>query len=56
MKKSIKNAINIAYMPVYILGFVLLKLSRLCLAISYLMLLHKRQSLDILKSLFTTTF
>jgi len=56
MKKLFNDVVGIIYVPIYLVGFILLKISRLSLAFSYLLLLQKRQAVDIVKNIFTTKF
>ena len=51
-KQKIFKALSITYWPIYILSFILLKIARLLLAISYFGLLVPRKGKDILKSIF----
>lgn len=55
MKKALKllwDIIGIFYFPIYLLAWVLHKIARLLLAISYFGMLHKQYGKDIIKSLF----
>lgn len=45
-------AIGICYSPIYLLAWVLHKIARLLLAISYFGMLQKQYGKDIIKSLF----
>lgn len=55
MKKVLKflwRHVGILYFPIYLLAWVLHKIARLTLAISYFGLLNKQAGKDIIKSLF----
>ena len=55
MKKVLKflwRYVGVLYFPIYLLAWVLHKIARLMLAISYFGMLEKRVGKDIIKSLF----
>lgn len=55
MKKVLKflwRYVGVLYFPIYLLAWVLHKIARLVLAISYFGMLEKRVGKDIIKSLF----
>lgn len=51
--KFVWYVIAVAYAPIYIISWLLHKVARLLLALSYFGLLEKRFGADIIKSLFT---
>ena len=56
MKKMLKflwRVLGWAYAPVYVLAWLLHKVARLILAVSYYGMLERRIAKDIIKSLFT---
>lgn len=55
MKKVLKSLwryVGILYFPIYLLAWVLHKIARLMLAVTYFGLLNKQTGKDIIKSLF----
>lgn len=50
--KFLRRCVGILYFPVYVLAWVLHKVARLVLAISYFGMLEKQVGKDIIKSLF----
>lgn len=59
MKKVLKflwECIGWLYFPIYVLAWILHKVARLILAISYFGLLNKQAGKDIIKSLFSYTY
>lgn len=52
VKKALWFVASIIYFPIYVFAWLLHKVARILLAVSYFGLLLKRQGMDILKNLF----
>lgn len=53
VKRAISIAIGAAYTPLYFAGFLLNRVARLALMVSYILLLDGRKARDIIKGIFT---
>lgn len=56
LKKVLSVCVGIAYIPLYLTGFVLNRVARVVLMVGYVLLLDGRKAIDIYKNLFTLKY
>lgn len=53
LKRTLSVLLGMCHTPVYLAGFLLNRVARAVLAVSYIMLLDGRRATDIIRNLFT---
>lgn len=56
LKRTLSVLLGMCYTPVYLAGFLLNRVARAVLAVSYIMLLDGRRATDIIRNLFTLRY